>query len=252
MLCEFSQHHVCIALAGAGSKRMQQLSYYELKNGLAPDTLRDIIQNEKLHPAVIKRVVLSSALKEIVLVPANHFTEESARRFYTTTYGNTADALFFDDLTEQHVVLVHAVPQAVMGILKSSYGTETKHFYSCQLMSDNGSDDADLIAVHFTGKEIYVVVKKEEQLKLVQTYFYTTPLDVVYYLLSVCWQYDLSQSGTTLILSGLVSEDSAMYKELHQYFSTLHFWKPAPKATLQNDYAPHFFSSLYNLARCVL
>ncbi len=111
---------------------------------------------------------------------------------------------------------------------------------------------ANGLVVHFTNKEIRVTAIKQEQLKLAQIYAYTTPLDVVYYLLLICQEHDLSQTETPLLLSGLMSEDSAMYKELYQYFSNIQFWKPASKTALQSEYPHHFFSSLYNLAACVL
>jgi hypothetical protein len=139
-----------------------------------------------------------------------------------------------------------------MGFLKSLRTGEAVHAFTCQLRSYNGFVAEDQMTVHFTGKEIRVIAKRDQQLKLVQSYFYTAPMDVVYYLLSIAREYGFSQSGTTLILSGLISEESAMYKELHQYFSAVHFWKPVTKAILQNEHPQHFFSSIYNLAGCVL
>lgn len=252
LLCELSQLHVSTAIAQAASKQVQQLSYYELKSGLLPDTLRNILETEKLEPGAIKRVVLSNALKEVVLVPAQHFTKENATQFYTNQFGNGDDMICFDEVTDYKLHVVHAVPDALLQELQRTAEPELLHFYSCVLRSNNGVDAEEVISVHFTGKEIRVVAKREGQLKLAQTYLYTTPLDVVYYLLAICQQYGFAQSVTKLILSGLVSQDSAMYKELHQYFSNLQFWKPALKTVLQSEHPPHFFSSLYNLAACAL
>lgn len=251
LLCEVSQHHVCIALADASTKSIEQLSYYEVKNGLEPDKLRQLIKAEGFELSNIRRMVLSNACKEMLLVPVHHFTEESAKRFYITTYGNTGELFFFDELTEEAAVLVHAVPQPIMSVLKTVPERETKHTYTCWLKALNDSIAEDGIAVHFTNKEVNIVAKREQQLKLAQTYFYTTPLDVLYYLLAVCREYGLSQTGTTLMLSGLISNDSAMYKELHQYFSHIAFWKPAG-ITVQSEHPHHFFSSMYNLAACAL
>ena len=239
-------------MADPATKKILQLSYYELKNGLAPETLRDILEAEKIDLLTTRRIVLSNACKEMLLVPVHLFTQESARRFFSNQFGNTADTLFFDDVAEQSLVIVHAVPQAIIALLKSSYGTEITHWFSCKLKDHNGFGNPDCISVHFTGKEIYVIARKEEQLKLVQTYFYTTPLDVVYYLLAICQQYGMPQSETILLLSGLVSDDSAMYNELYQYFSNVQFWKPATMALLQSEYPHHYFSSMYNLGACVL
>ena len=252
LLCEVSQHHISLAMADDVSKQLHQASYYELRNVLEPDKLQDVLKAEHVEVTDIKRVVLCSALNEVVLVPRHHFTEESARQFFTAVYGNTSDPLVYDEIRELNLVLVHAVPAGIIGFLKSLRTAETVHAFSCQLRSYNGFVAEDQMTVHFTGKEIRVIAKREQQLKLVQSYFYTAPMDVVYYLLSIAKEYGFSQSDTTLILSGLISEDSAMYKELHQYFSAVHFWKPVTKSTLQSEHPQHFFSSIYNLAGCVL
>lgn len=251
LLCELSQHHACLAVADAVSKSIEQVSYYEVKSGLDPDKLRQLMKADGLDLTNISRVVLGNAFKEVVLIPVHHFTEESAKRFYTTTFGSTGEIFFFDELSDENSVLVHAVPQAIMGVLKSVRETEIKHSYACWLKTLDGSIAEDGLAVHVTGKEIRVIAKREHQLKLVQTYFYTTPLDVVYYLLAVCREYGLSQTGTTVVLSGLISEDSALYNELHQYFSNIRFWKPLVRS-LGSEHPHHFFSSMYNLAACVL
>ena len=252
LLCEFSHHHICIALRDNHSHQWHLLSYYELKNGLAPDTLSDVMLAESIDLNRFHHVWLSSALKEVLLVPENHFTEENARTFFITTYGNTTDLLFFDAIKNQNLVLVHAVPETILQQVKTSAEIKPVHSSTCQLRSGKREDELDEITVHFTSREIQVVAKKEGHVKLVQYYFYSTPLDVVYYLLAICQKYDLSQSQTTVILSGLISEDSAMYKELYQYFAALHFWQLPAKETLPGEYPPHFFSSMYNLASCAL
>lgn len=225
------------------------MSYYELKNGLLPDTLRKILDVEKGAEGSIRRVVLSNALNETVLVPSHHFTEESAAQFIVSLYGHETGRLMYDEVAEYNLMVVHHVPHALVQEIKRIDDALIMHCYTCQLRTNN--DTADTIAVYFTGKEIRVVAKQESQLKQAQTYFYSTPLDVVYYLLLICQQYGFSQVDTTLVLSGMVSQDSAMYKELYQYFSNIHFWKPPVKTTLQSEYPPHFFSSLYNLVACV-
>jgi hypothetical protein len=167
-------------------------------------------------------------------------------------YGADGEELHFDEVPQYNLVVVHAVPHGIMDALKGLQPPLVTHVYGCGLKRTNGVPAAQGLTVHFTNKDIRVTAIKEAQLKIAQTYYYTAPLDVVYYLLLICREHDLSQDETPLLLSGLVNEDSAMYKELYQYFSNIHFWKPASKTALQSEYPHHFFSSLYNLAACVL
>lgn len=247
LLCEISAHHVCTARADVASKKLKSLSYYELRNLLEPEKLQDVLQTEEVQPN--NRIVVCSAFRNVLVMPASQFTEENARRIFSATFGGNSDAFFFNELPAYNVVLVHTIPQDLMGVLKSS---DAAHILGCGLQANEAMVTDQTLFVHFTSKKIYVsAIKSAGQLQLVQTYFYTAPLDVVYYLLSICQQYGFSQASTLLVLSGLISEDSAMYKELYQYFSNIQFWRPT-QAVLPSEYSPHFFSSLYNFAACAL
>ena len=105
------------------------------------------------------------------------------------------------------------------------------------------------IAADFTPGYFRVIVKKDGQLHLAQTYAYTTPLDVVYFLLKICSEFGLSQEQSTLSISGLVEKESALYRELYNYFLNIQFRNPA-QPDLPDGHPAHFFTSISNLAVC--
>jgi hypothetical protein len=94
------------------------------------------------------------------------------------------------------------------------------------------------------------MVKKGGALQLAQIYQYTTPLDVAYYLLKIVAAFGFNQSQVYLVLSGLIDEKSALYKELQSYFIQLHFSRPQQLALPESELPAHFFTSIYNLAAC--
>lgn len=249
MLCELSQHHICMAWADVDSKNITQLSYYEWRNPAEPGKVQDILHAEGVEKSALTRIVLSNGDANMLLIPASEFTEAGAKELYSHTFGVFADVFSFDELSAYNVMLTHALPEKTIDVFEKVQPVEMTHVLSCGLRASNNSDNR--LTVHFTSREFYVTAVKEAQLKFARIYFYTTPLDVVYYLLSICQAFELSQLETQIILSGLISQDSAMYKELHQYFSTIFFWQPLG-ATLPSEHPPHFFSSMYNLAACVL
>jgi hypothetical protein len=251
LLCELSPYHMAVAQGHGDLKKLESVSYYELRNLPEPEKVQDILRAEGATEPSARRVVLGNTSKNVLLVPASQFAEESAQILFDNLYGRNHETLFFDDVPQYNLVVVHTVPQGLMGVLKSGEQPEVVHVFSSDLKKLDGNLKSESLSVHFSNKEFRVLAVKEEQLKLAQTYMYTSPMDVVYYLLSICQEYGFSQAGTRVLLSGLVNEESAMYKELHQYFSALHFWK-LERPTLQSEHPPHYFSSLYNLAACVL
>ena len=95
-----------------------------------------------------------------------------------------------------------------------------------------------------------VYAARQDILLLSQYYPYSTPGDVVYYLLKICHQFSLPQQEVQLQLSGLIEKQSALYKELYQYFIKIDF-RDASWNIPDSEYPNHFFTSLNDLAQCV-
>jgi hypothetical protein len=114
---------------------------------------------------------------------------------------------------------------------------------------------AGTIFIDFKTDEFSVVVVRENKLLLCQTFAYTAPEDVLYYLLKCCQQLNLSQQRVQLCLSGLIEKDSALYRELYKYFINLEFESLAKEIKLTTAltiHPEHYYSSISKLAACVL
>ncbi len=99
-------------------------------------------------------------------------------------------------------------------------------------------------------KDLHLLVAAKGQLLLSQHYRYEGFEDVLYYLLRACRQFGLSQEKLELKLSGLIDKQSALYKELYQYFIQVELREPSWKLPV-NDYPSHYFTSLNDLFLCV-
>ena len=102
--------------------------------------------------------------------------------------------------------------------------------------------------------QFLVAVYNGEQIQLIQSYAYQTPDDVSYYLLGICNKFKISQDKVTLIVSGLLDEQSRLYQELLKYFLQVQ-WDRMPE-TIKLDkvfaaFPTHYFSPLLKMALCV-
>ena len=249
LLCELSHHHICLALAGLQSKEITALSYFETVTPLSAQDFTEALRQVSFNG--FQKMVVSSAFPEVVLLPEHLFAKKRAAELLQMTEEPVKDPVFYNVLDDQNVVVIFSVPKPIQQKLVEGREPEMTHVYTCQLRQQ-AAFAQDQIYVHFESREFRVLAKKDQQLLLIQTYGYSTPLDVVYYLLAVCREFDLSQSLTALVVSGLVDVDSAMYKELHQYFSQIHFAGNDAIQLPGNEYPKHFFSSIHNLAACAL
>jgi hypothetical protein len=143
---------------------------------------------------------------------------------------------------------VYAVPEEVHEWIKQEISVrKTGHNYSLGIRSIKDADVSGYISLDILTSQLYVVVSSENKLLLAQSFSYSTPADVVYYLLKVCQQFNFSQRQVKLFLSGLIEKNSALYKELHQYFCMWHSEKPHG-VTINTRHI--FVTSLNDLARC--
>jgi hypothetical protein len=95
-------------------------------------------------------------------------------------------------------------------------------------------------------------VVKEGKLHIAQTLYYSSPEDILYYLLKTCNQFSLSRDGIQLFISGLIEKESQLFRELYLNFLNITFREPTWKipAYGEKEYPTHFFTALNDLARC--
>jgi hypothetical protein len=158
-----------------------------------------------------------------------------------------------DNVNEWQLVNSYALPQSIFDELQQAFpGASCIHVYTPSLKVFNEVSADNEMDVYFVSNCFRVVVKKAQQVQLIQTYTYTSPMDVVYFLLKICTEFGMTQEETAVRLSGFIAEDSPLYKELYNYFLNLQF-SSVSKLTLPfNDHPAHFFTNLNNLVACAL
>ena len=203
------------------------------------------IENKEFHS-----VYVCSSMPQSILVPNKYFN--NTYEVLDTIYDQPAQEYFNDRIDEWQMVNIYSLPQSIHQQLKERFpAAQFIHSYTPSIKVYNGFVADNQLSVHFTPSYFRVILKKDTAIQLAQTYFYASPMDVVYYLLKICYEFELDQSSLFIILSGLVEKDSNLYTEVEQYFTNVHFAHP-PEFTLPENQLPHyFFTSLYNLAACV-
>jgi hypothetical protein len=195
-------------------------------------------------------VVVCSAFPQSLLTPKHGHKNDYI--LLNVLYDSPSQKFLKDEIPEWQMYVTYSIPQSIFNAIKQRFRfPEFMHAYTPAIKVFNGFVSSNQIDIHFTTQQFRVLVKKEKQIQLVQTYAYKTPLDVVYFLLKICYEFAMDQSAVVVVVSGLIDEDSAMYTELHNYFLNLHFAQAPSYSVPPNEYPQHYFTSLYNLAACV-
>ena len=248
-LFELGRDYCSYGFMDSSTQAFQAIGYISFDEFDAVNDLGGILDD--LNASNSGRVVISSSCSRALMIPHKYFNSDYS--LLDAIYDLPAARHLHDRIAEWQMVTIYAIPEEIYSLLRSRFpSSEFVHAYTSTLKMGNPVEGADQISIDFTTSYFRIMVKKGSHLQLAETYSYKTPLDVVYYLLKICYEFGLDQKNTYLVVSGLVDPDSALYKELHHYFLNLHL-APEPGFPLpEGDHPHYYFTSLYNLAACVL
>lgn len=224
------------------------------------DRLRTIVEADDLLGSQFRQSIVLYNFPESMLVPDATFKLENNRDLIELGFGTVSKGLILSEKVPAHPAHnVYRMAPDVHSLFQHKF-TAGKywHLYSLWLSSLKSfppeiNDGQGHIQVLFYPDKMLVSVYKDGQLQLVQTFLYQVPEDVVYYLLNICRQLELSPETVALIVSGYAENDSALLTEVKKYF--LHcIMDEVPPTFSGSAFAPlpaHFFSPLLKMALCV-
>jgi hypothetical protein len=248
LLIEVGQDHCLYAFVDHPLKSFTYLHYISFSETEAEQSMAGVLAG--IPGRNWKEVILSTAFEQSLLIPKKYFSGDHA--LLDAIYDVPDLEYRHDTIGEWQIVNEYGLPAGIFSQVQEKFpNTRLIHVYTPALKIYNGFVAADQVDIHFTTQYFRVLVKKDKDIQLAQTYSYKTPLDVVYYLLKICYEFNLDQRELFLIVSGLIDKDSALYEELHHYFLNLHFSNAPTWIVPEHDLPHYYFHSLYNLASCV-
>jgi hypothetical protein len=248
LVCEWGAGYCCAALLDGDSLLLHRLRYWTLDMPLSSTDRDQVLEFIRPLSAHAARTVFCSGFPDAVLVPQRFAT--SGAEIISELFPAAGEA-WQDQVGAWQLSATYAFPPSLHKQLTSQFpAAEYFHAFSASLKTSNGIDAPSQVQVHFAPGQVRVLARKNGFLQLAQVYRYESPLDVVYYLLRILETTGLSRSETPLVLSGLIEGQSSLYRELHQFFTTV-FFASAPGAIAEEGRPAHFFTSLFNLAQCV-
>lgn len=247
--------HFGFAISSGNAGELYKLTWYT-DTEINEKTLEEIYL---MHPELgvpYQHIFICYDYPQSILVPITQYKHDEARLMLQTMFGISGkDAIVNEPVSGWQMHNVYAVPKDVYDwVYKHFPASNYWHTYTIGIKNIVTTDFEGSLSADFRTDEFSLVVTRGNKLLLTQTFPYSTPADFIYYLLDACRQFSFSQETVRVYLSGLIDKESALYKELHQYFLHIKFrdseWKiPASE---EQRYPAHFFTSLNDLAKCVL
>jgi len=245
LLLELGAAHCWYAYADSASRSIRFAHYSAFFETEAENSLQELLPQVKRA----SRAIVGLSNPEALVVPQKFNDHESG--LLNSIYTGDEARQFSDTVVEWQVTTAYQLARHLSDQLERNINNASYvHAYTPMLRLYNGFVASQQLEVHFDTERFRVLVKKESQLLLVQTYAYKLPLDVAYVLLKICYELGLDQSQVFLIVSGLVDRNSALYAELQHYFLNIHFSTAQGFSLPETELPSYYFQSLINLASC--
>lgn len=243
------EKHFSCAITAFSSKHCHALAYWT-DDDVSHDSVKELLNKDIISGHAFYRVNICYDYGNNMLVPAGGFSYEDAG--YAKLSNAALSVTVTELISEWQLYNVYTVPGDIHSLLSGKYPAAKQiHQVTLGLKNINAALHAGCIQVDIRHHDFSLIAAKARKLLLAQSFEYTNPEDVIYYLLKACHEFSLSQNEVLVNLSGLFDKQSVLYKDLYQYFANINI-REAEWQLPRTEYPPHFFTSLNELAKCEL
>ena len=212
----------------------------------------NLLEEKEIFKLSIKNVHIISAFPQSVLVPFSLSEKAHYSDMVDMVHGDlyTSSKVYTDLINEEGIYNIFKMPDPLLEILTTRFTNyKLNHLYTSLLKTI--SREVDKIHLIFYPGKVIVVIIKDGRCILINTFNYLAPEDVSYLLINLCKQFDLKD--IPLELSGLIEENSILYKEIYKYFVVLNF-AGLPAGCIYpaevDNFPAHYFSHHFSIGLC--
>ncbi len=222
LMAEAEEAGIAFVFYTANPFEIKGLQWSQFEKDATPsekiNALEKLFSSEDNLQQYFLSVTLCSNAKEAILVPGKYFDVHNAKAMISLQYGEGLNGeILGEEAAAINAVLAYKPDTTFNKIWGKKFPTSTTH-HSTALQLRYKSFDVNVLDCIVSPRHIKLFVYKNAMLQLVQQFDYKTPADVVYHLLNSCMQYEIEPSEVSVLLSGLIEENSALYQEIYKYF----------------------------------
>ena len=253
LCCEVSDDSMAYIIKNAEQNTFIGLAAYEFEKNDQPviEQIKELLHSNDVFNKRFGKTTIIYSNDESVLVPFNLYSSLENGNVLNLVHGDLTDNNFIqsDLVVEKGIYNTYRVSKEVSDLFATAFpGASNVHLYSALIKADYPGSSAWLI---FYPTHFVLQLRITNKTELINSYHYSADEDVIYTLLNVCHQFNLQ--NLPVWISGVIREDSSLYREICKYFKTVHF------ATLPENYQysetisqypAHYFSHLFALGSC--
>lgn len=258
LIIELAKSHLACILVKEDKSIVacELFSFNEEEGKKLDELLSTISQQSKILSQQIYRIKIFINNELCLPVPIFKFNKEIAVDYLNVVFGDDASSTtLFEHLpVDPGIMNVYRLSENHFKYLPQHFKKITFHHTYSNIIRRLSGKFADLplalLAVQFYNNFMIVVVMKEGNLHLIQTFAYETEDDVLYYLLNISNQLQLSTKSLKIKIAGMIDLDFKLYRELITYFKDVEVENFGDQMSLVNvdENQMHYFTPFFNLA----
>mgnify|MGYP002654581730 CR=1 FL=1 len=200
-----------------------------------------------------QKVLLVQYAPTNVLVPAILNNDAGKELLLEQNIGPQQNSVLFRDIVLQQSLVNHYAVDALMAAALNKRFSKGDWWHVQSLLLTKQAAGGVCVTATIYFNEVQLTVERNGNWLLLQSYSYQTPEDVLYHILNVMQQLDLTQEETTIYLQGMIDQHSALYDVLYSYILHLQLKDELqysfPAAT--DEHPVHLSASLDQVLVCV-
>lgn len=218
------------------------------------ENILGIFKNIEINLSYISQIRVFYNYKASLLVPQKYYNPMLNDHMINLMYGEGFEEEIKVDLIKGgEMVNMYRVPNNVINYFKLNF-PEATHYHSTSHQITKSSEGYILRCLVFYDT-VKLVLQKNGSLIFTQQYQIKSPENVVYHLLNCCKQNNIEPTEINLIISGMISKDSALYAHIYNYFLNVTLEQNDNQFSFVetlDQFPKHFFTHLTELTQCEL
>lgn len=210
------------------------------------------------HPVLSQQfggVCVVYSLSESVLIPAVLYNSRKNAEVLKLVHGDVKSGLsiFTEKIHGLDLYNIYRVNSSIYDTLNEKFKPALHiHQYSLFLKRLNGTA-TNCLKVIFYSYKMVVYLYQDGVCRLMNAFTYKAPEDVSYVLLNIRSQFEAFD--VPVEISGMIEENSALFKEIYRYFETVKLTDSYEAFELADEfskYPTHFFTHIFAFDQCAL
>jgi Protein of unknown function (DUF3822) len=216
--------------------------------------LQELIKNIPLFKKTFNSFNVAYVNNRSTLIPNAIYKADELKTYHQYNFTKQEEDQFFSDqLINLSAHNVYSIPDFIINEFKSFNKVNFKHFSSslieASLLNAKTNNILSSIDLHILPDSFQIIVIKNQQLELYNSFEYQTSEDFIYYLLFVLEQLKINNEEASIRCLGEVEKKSAIYSILYKYIKTITFSEGPENlkfSYILENVPPHFHHALFN------